>query len=337
MRYALPGSLLVHGAILGIGLLGFVWPQADDAPAPGAVTVDIVTTDTVSANQTATVEASDTVDRVSAGSEQVTSEPVQSQLVEPIPAPSPALLQPVEPPLLPASIEPVAPQAAPTAEPLTPRTLAAIVPPSAPLAILAVPTETLTGDIVAPTLTETIVEASTALPPPLQDIARLEPVATAEVPPAPVPQTLSFARPTTPTLRPQRQAAAAAPPRQSGNGGRNNVDTAASKAAAGQQGAAGGGGTADIAPWERQVRRALANARSNSRATKGASGDVVVRFTVSADGALSALRIAASSGNPVLDQAALDTVTRAAPFPAMPQNAGVASKTLDIPLRFTRN
>ena len=33
MRYALPGSVLVHAGILGIALYGFAWPEAEDAPA----------------------------------------------------------------------------------------------------------------------------------------------------------------------------------------------------------------------------------------------------------------------------------------------------------------
>ncbi|MDN2568354.1 energy transducer TonB, partial [Aquibium sp. A9E412] len=65
-------------------------------------------------------------------------------------------------------------------------------------------------------------------------------------------------------------------------------------------------------------------------------GEVQVAFTVSRDGGVAALRVARSSGSPVLDRAALDTVRRAAPFPPIPAAAGRASWSFSLPLRFAR-
>ena len=69
MRYALSGSALVHAAIFGTALIGFAWPQAEDAPALGAVTVDIVKISSVSTNSTQVLTSSAPENLVSAGAE----------------------------------------------------------------------------------------------------------------------------------------------------------------------------------------------------------------------------------------------------------------------------
>lgn len=66
---------------------------------------------------------------------------------------------------------------------------------------------------------------------------------------------------------------------------------------------------------------------------RGEQGRAVVRFSIRRDGALGEARLAASSGSPALDQAALETVRRAAPFPAPPAGTG-AALTLTAPMNF---
>ena len=61
---------------------------------------------------------------------------------------------------------------------------------------------------------------------------------------------------------------------------------------------------------------------------KRQQGTVVVRFTIGRDGQLLASTIKQSSGHVLLDQAALETLARAAPFPPIP--AVVARETLSI-------
>ena len=85
------------------------------------------------------------------------------------------------------------------------------------------------------------------------------------------------------------------------------------------------------------MQRRLANALRYPRAAGGERGEVVVRFTVASQGGASGVSIVRSSGSAVLDQAAIETVGRAAPFPPIPANAGFASKTFDFPLGFVRN
>lgn len=66
---------------------------------------------------------------------------------------------------------------------------------------------------------------------------------------------------------------------------------------------------------------------------RGEEGRAVVRFSIRRDGALGEARLASSSGFSALDQAALETVRRAAPFPAPPVGAG-AALTLTAPMSF---
>jgi protein TonB len=59
-----------------------------------------------------------------------------------------------------------------------------------------------------------------------------------------------------------------------------------------------------------------------------------VRFTVLADGSVAGISIGRSSGNAAIDQAGLATVSRAAPFPPIPDGANRADWTFDVPLEF---
>lgn len=66
-----------------------------------------------------------------------------------------------------------------------------------------------------------------------------------------------------------------------------------------------------------KVNRHFRYPKSAERA--GVKGKVMVSFTISSSGGVSGVRIAASSGSPVLDEAALNAVRKAAPFPAIPE------------------
>ena len=65
-------------------------------------------------------------------------------------------------------------------------------------------------------------------------------------------------------------------------------------------------------------------------------GQVRVSFVVSAGGGVSSIRVVSSSGSPILDRAALETVRRAAPFPSIPDGAGRSSWPFTVPLAFNR-
>jgi protein TonB len=66
------------------------------------------------------------------------------------------------------------------------------------------------------------------------------------------------------------------------------------------------------------------------------NGVAQVRFVVGSSGDVGSVGLAASSGSPILDEAAIATVHRAAPFPPIPEGAGRSSWTFTVPLAFVR-
>lgn len=64
-------------------------------------------------------------------------------------------------------------------------------------------------------------------------------------------------------------------------------------------------------------------------------GTAVVRFTVDSTGQLLTREIALSSGNKQLDDAAIASVEKAAPFPAMPEDIDKGPLVVSVPFRFT--
>ena len=97
-------------------------------------------------------------------------------------------------------------------------------------------------------------------------------------------------------------------------------------------------GNAAVSNYPGQVvSRLRRNLRYPSQARRQRiRGEVHVRFTVSRSGSVAGVSIVRSSGSAVLDKAALDTVRRAAPFPAIPAGAGRSNWPFTVPLAFTR-
>lgn len=83
-----------------------------------------------------------------------------------------------------------------------------------------------------------------------------------------------------------------------------------------------------------KLRRALRYPRAAQK--DRLKGQAVVSFTVAANGSVGSVRIARSSGSPILDKAALEAVRRAAPFSPIPAAAGRSSWRFSVPLAFKR-
>lgn len=64
-------------------------------------------------------------------------------------------------------------------------------------------------------------------------------------------------------------------------------------------------------------------------------GTAVVKFTVAPSGELISREIAESSGSKILDDAAVASIDRAAPFPAMPEQAGDEPLVVSVPFKFS--
>lgn len=339
MQRALPGSLLVHAAVLGIALVGFSWPEADDAPAAEAVNVSIISMSSVSANATEVVRSDSTVNLVSSGVTAVAPsmiEQIEPETVESVSQPV-ARLSPEQQQRVPDGsiesmavevIEPLKPR--PQEEPAKPEPQSAVE--IEPQAVLAEPTIEMAVQSSAAISSVASQPAAASAP------ATIEPLSSEELKAAPTPRTLSFERTDRPTYPkpmpepPQQTPRPVTPqPSQSGNGGANNADAVASIASVAQQAASGNGGDAEVARYPGEVLRKL---RRALRSTNGPRGEVVVRFTVSNNGQVSGVSIGRSSGNPAVDQAGVATVNRAAPFPPIPAQANRSSWTFDVPLAF---
>jgi protein TonB len=117
--------------------------------------------------------------------------------------------------------------------------------------------------------------------------------------------------------------------------GQANGKTAARSKGGNRQAAAGNAAVSNY-PGKivSKLRRALRYPAEAKR--KKLRGEVQVAFTVSAGGGVGGVRVVRSSGSPVLDKAAVETVRRAAPFPAIPEGAGRSSWPFTVPLAFTR-
>jgi protein TonB len=81
--------------------------------------------------------------------------------------------------------------------------------------------------------------------------------------------------------------------------------------------------------WRRRVEQ-VGNALYRRATARYGSGDVRLLVVVVADGTLDQVRVITPSGKPELDQAAVDTVRRAAPFPAFPRELREQTQRLEI-------
>jgi len=276
---------------------------------------------------------------------QETVQPVETANVEPEETPA-------TPPSEAATIEPVPSPPEPSEE--TPAE-AQPVPPEEILAAPATPDPSMTEPVPVPFEPIAPVEET----PPKE-----EAVATAPVPrPTPRPNYQPpkseptetpeepKQRPARSAERPERKAEKVAPQRKAekagGSGGRDTRDAkrgssegsqAANGAASRGSGRASQAGNAAVSNYPGKVvsklRRSLRYPREAQR--QRLRGEVRVAFTVSGNGSVSGIRIVRSSGSPVLDQAAVATVQRAAPFPKIPADAGRSSWPFTVPLEFRR-
>lgn len=256
--------------------------------------------------------------------EREASEPVESE---------PALTEPTQP------VEPQ--EAAPEAP--TPVTEADAVEPVEPLALPVAETSSAVEPVepVAPQ----------AAPSPIEEATPAEPVETSRQAEAIADVPIPTPRPNyTPPPEPRRQETVEQrPPTEpaAGNRGRSQAEArrGTAEGSTGGQAAAetqgnrtrnDGAASAAVSNYPGEVaarlRRALRYPREAQR--QRLRGEVHVSFTVDSSGGVGGIRVVRSSGHPVLDQAAIATVQRAAPFPPTPD--GRASWPFTVPLAFSR-
>ncbi|MDQ0321362.1 protein TonB [Pararhizobium capsulatum DSM 1112] len=166
----------------------------------------------------------------------------------------------------------------------------------------------------------------------------------------PVPEEIEKPKEKPPEEKPKKKVERKKPVKQkAGDAGQNVVSTqkgqadgAADAKASTSSGKKGNmnqqAGNAAASNYPGKIRSKLNRAfrYPNSAKREGLRGTAQVRFTVSSGGSLTGVSIAKSAGFPILDQAAIEAVQRAAPFPKIPDGAGKSSWTFTIPLAFGR-
>lgn len=251
---------------------------------------------------------------------------------------------------------PVDGEPASAATPVVPPTSEAVVPEAA-IAMVS-PIEQARPSVIEPVEEAPMTE-------PIEEIAIPDdvPLPTPRPTPPQMREALVRPEPTRPEPRrqePQRQRQQAAPepkpekpkaaPQRKAGGAGGQQDRNASRGqtdgrADGRASAQGSGGASSGAPGNARtsnypgqvVARLRRSLRSVPRsAIRAAQRDVHVAFTVNSGGGVGGVRITQSSGSPALDQAALASVQRAAPFPPIPADAGRSSWQFSVPLGLAR-
>lgn len=268
-------------------------------------------------------------DQVSSGDTAEAVEPVEAEPVETV---QPDVAEPVE-----------------VAEPLEPTLAEAVEVPVSRLAAAASEVEIAA---LAPVENEAVIVPEAVIP---VEQEKVEPVEEIEL------EVAALVHVPLPTKRPEvpekvEQQAKPKPKQEAtrqrerrpaaGNGGQNKADTRRGTAQGSTQGQAAiqnsgnqrasEAGNAAVSNYPGQVAKKLSRAARSTRARDRDRGEVLVSFTVSRNGRVSGVRIARGSGSQQLDQAALATVNRAAPFPPIPEASGRANWTFNLPIAFSR-
>jgi protein TonB len=134
---------------------------------------------------------------------------------------------------------------------------------------------------------------------------------------------------TTPSPSPQRGT-----PRQAASGvgdGQRRSGAPAASAAIGSGRERTSASPGEVSHYAGIVRARIAR---NRPSPSGRRGTAVIAFAIGQGGNLRFVRLARSSGDNVLDEAAVASVRRAAPFPPPPPGMSAAQLTFSIPFRF---
>lgn len=228
----------------------------------------------------------------------------------------------------PPVVAPAAPEVTdPLPVPDTPPDLAAVTaPPVEPIAPLAE-----APPVLSPVPAMTPPPAVDAPPPGLAPVpqvsADLRPKPRPKPDPEPSPKAEAKPKPE-PAPKPAPVPAAQA----AGSGGGGAVGQAGQA----QAGSADSAGMQDsITAWGADIRARIERKKTYPRAADGATGVVTLVITVSPQGALGAVSVAVSSGNPVLDAAAVQAV-QSARLPKGPAGMDPAGHSFRFRLRYER-
>lgn len=354
MRYALIASALLHVGLAALGYIVMSWPKPDEGAMIESVFAEVVTTSSFSSNETSTIKSDATENLVSSGGPYAPEEaritpdkpeklePVE-EMVEPEPTPQaePVKTEALKPAPVEEITEPETPLLTASAEAQTAETAQAIQPirpeetEPEKTEVEQIEPEVTEPEQIEPEVTEP--EKTEAVEPIKQ--ASLTPTEVEELPEVPTPAPRpKIERDAPKTEHKPRQTQTRAKPQPAGNSGASQADARASRQASASSGSSRStsAGNAAVSNYPGKVTSRLRRAIRTPRNARGATGNVVVSFTVSGSGSVSNVKVVQSSGNSALDQAAIETVHRAAPFPKIPSEANRSTWAFTQPLAFTR-
>lgn len=221
---------------------------------------------------------------------------------------------PPPPAITPARLQPPAPDSAPQM-PLAQQTAPGlpVPPPLTP----ALPTEVMDTAMVA----DTLPPPQPPPPPKLQ-------------PPVPEPKPEPIAKPAKPAAPAAKPKAATKTERTKGQASNAAGQTSAGQNGGGQKKPGTQAQASEMARWGGAIRKSIERSKRRP-ATGNAKGAVSLAISVSTNGALTGLAVAKSSGDGVLDRAAVDAVKRAR-LPKAPADIPPGTHRFTLSVSFTR-
>ncbi|MDD3581216.1 MAG: energy transducer TonB [Desulfobacca sp.] len=155
--------------------------------------------------------------------------------------------------------------------------------------------------------------------------------------PVPPPPSLALARPAPPAdVRPSSSRSTGSAASSSGGIGYGRGSGTGTGRGTGAGSGAGSGSGSILGNYLYQVRQLLERHKEYPAMARRRrlEGVVVLRFTIGANGDIRSQGIARSSSQPVLDQAAQETVKRVGRFPPIPEALQKSQLTIEVPLAF---
>ncbi|MQB42240.1 TonB family protein [Rhizobium sp. ICMP 5592] len=308
VTFACIGSCLFHLAVVAAVLLFAVVPPEDEAKEEAGDTLSVIMLGNGDVDATAAGEESKRLPEP----EQVTAEAVQPKTVQPTTAePAEAeAAQPVE------TVDPVQPTPE-TAQQVSPET---VVTPEPEILASQMPAETT---VVQPANAEPVeiqpTETTQAAEPPAEVVTPVD---------KPVQRPKSVDKPKDIKKQPQKVAKVRAgsngdSQEDSKRGSSEGTETAQSDKNSQSDARRTGSGNAAIANYRGKVEARLKRYMARLSSKHQQQGlTLVVSLVIGSGGELRSLSLVRSSGDPELDQAAMEQIRRAAPFPALPPEWG---------------
>lgn len=349
VTFACLGSVFFHIGLVAILAMGLVATHEEPQEEAGDA-ISVVILGDADADQTAAGEQKEEQPQEP---EEIVAEAVQPQTLQPTHAQpeQPTEIQPTE--IQPEQTRAVAPEPVQEAEPVE---TVQSVQTASPQTVVTPEPEVLTSTAPAET---SIVQPMAATVP--EEIKPTETAQVAEALPEPVPPEEVV----TPTQKPEamqlvekpKETAKKEPPKKeppkktvkvkAGSGGQNKQDSkkgssdgeevAQSDRSSRSAGGNAGEGSAAVADYPGKVRsriRRLVRVPSEYKRMREAMS-VSVSLTIRSDGSVTGLSVARSSGIPALDQAVIEGVRRASPFPPLPAEWGKPSWSFTQPFQVT--